>query len=193
MGIYLYDIENRLIEHGDVEDRLAWYIHGEAKEQTFIRLFGEQLNIITNPEKYTNPAAIDLYQPETRQLIDLKTANTPFFTSERNYGIPPRFAVTLNQIDVERYQNLYPDMTLYFWVDWIAIRYVSTSARYGNTEIIIDPLHGVWSISLQQVLTIIQNERPPLHPYGNRRNDQRGNARYSYVLDLRHPSFEQLL
>lgn len=189
----MYDIQNNEVNHGDVEDRLAWYVHGEAKEETFVQLFGHQLNVMINPEKQINPAAVDLIDPTNGLLIDLKTENTPFFTAEIMYNINPQFAVTLNQVDVQRYQQLYPNMKLFFWVEWIPVRYVSNNQRYADNVIKVEPMHGVWSISLEQVITIIENERPPLHPYGNRRNDQRGNARHSYVLDLRHPSFEQLL
>lgn len=189
----MYDIENNVINHGDVEDRLTWYIRGEQKEETFVQLFGQQLNVIINPEKYTNPAAIDLVDPNNNLLIDLKTENTPFFTAGIKYDIPAQFAVTLNQVDVQRYQRLYPNMILFFWVNWIPVRYVPDNQRYANNVIEVEPMHGIWSISLQEVLTIIQNERPPLHGYRNRQNDQRGNARHSYVLDLRHPYFHRLM
>lgn len=189
----IYDRNNNLIDLGDVEDRLVWYVHGEKKEESFVRLFQNQLNVIINPEKENNPMAIDLINPINNLLIDLKTANTPFFTSERNYGISPQFAVTLNEVDVRRYEQHYPNMTLYFWVDWIAVKYVSTNTRYANSSIEVDPMHGVWSISLQEVLAMIENEEVPLHGYRNRQNDQRGNAQESYVLDLRHPSFQRMI
>lgn len=189
----IYDINNNPINHGDVENRLVWYIHGERKEESFVRIFQNQLNVIINPEKEYNRMAIDLINPTTNLLIDLKTANTPFFTAERNYGISPQFAVTLNEIDVRRYQEYYPGMTIYFWVDWIAVKYVSPNQRYTSNSIEVEPMQGVWSISLQQVVTMIQNEEVPLHGYINRQNDQRGNAQESYVLDLRHPSFQRLV
>jgi len=184
----MYDINDNLITHKDVQDRLLWYVHGEEKEKIFVQLFQSQLGVTINPEKEHNPMAIDLINPTTNLLIDLKSANTPFFTSERKYNIPPQFAVTLNKKDVQRYQQNYPNMILYFWIDWIAVKYVSPS-----TNVRVDPMQGVWSVPLQAVLTMIENKQAPLHVYKDRQNDQRRNAKDSYILDIRHPSFQRVI
>ncbi|MDO4705225.1 MAG: hypothetical protein Q4A98_03305 [Comamonadaceae bacterium] len=67
-----------------------------------------------NPAKNMDKTAPDLIIDGA--ISDLKTQNTPFFTASR-YGLDPRFAVTFNRKDYERYKRIYPSIVIYFWID----------------------------------------------------------------------------
>src|SRR3989344_8017214 len=101
----------------DTEDKSWWLLHGAQLEERFVEVCCKHLHLSAaiNPVKITNPTAPDLVV--NGRLADLKTQNTPFFTAAR-YGLDPRFAVTFNRKDYERYKRFYPDIDIYYWVDW---------------------------------------------------------------------------
>ena len=89
----------------NTEDKNFWVDkYGEKNERNFINVsnnFGiKELQI--NPEKQSNPHVIDYCWRDS--LADLKTQTTPFFTAGR-YKVNPRFAVTFNRKDYERYNR----------------------------------------------------------------------------------------
>ncbi len=51
-------------------------------------------------------------------------------------------------------------------------------------------MEGIWRISFQKLIGL--SKKSPIHEYQQRINDQAGNARDSYVLDLRDSSFEKI-
>lgn len=112
-------------------------------------------------------------------LADLKTQNTPFFTAGR-YGLDPRFAITFNRKDYERYKKLYPEIVIYFWIDW-----TQTTWRESHVEY----LGGVFRLPFAQVATLIENGAPE-HQYIHRQRPGDRNAKSSFLLDIR--SFEEL-
>lgn len=179
----MYDINNQAISHGDLQNKGLWCSHGESKEYVFVKNYGQCLNLIINPEKQRNIYAPDLAYSSGNGLADLKTQNTPFFTAIK-YQYDPQYTVTFNRNDAERYRRESPDLDIYFWVDWIAVRYYkkSTNPRYGDTDITVSPMCGVWKVSFRDLYKIIENS--PLHQYQQRLNDNQGNARDSYLINL---------
>ena len=164
----------------DTEDKGWWCQHGVQLERAFVGLCKSHLMIdaMENPEKETNLFAPDLIVEGI--VSDLKVQNTPFFVSRR-YGLDPRRAVTFNRKDYERYKALYPDINIYFWVDW-----VQTESKYGH----VDYLAGIYRLPFADVARMIEAGAPE-HGYMHRRNDNQGNAKSSFLLDLN--KFECLL
>lgn len=163
----------------DPEDKGWWLLHGEALERQFVALCQKhlKLNAVINPAKATDPTAPDLIVEE--RLADLKTQNTPFFTAQR-HGIDPRFAVTFNRKDYERYRDLYPEIDIYFWIDWTQTEWNGRTVEY---------LGGIFRLPFAQVAQMIEAGAPE-HYYQRRQNDIAGNAKSSFVLDIRN--FEEL-
>ncbi|MGY1425632.1 hypothetical protein [Lysobacter sp. A289] len=164
----------------NTEDKGWWCHHGLQLEQAFVGLCNSHLKIpaMENPEKATNPYAPDLVVEGV--ISDLKVQNTPFFVSSR-YGLDPRRTVTFNRKDYERYTNLYPDINIYFWVDW-----TQTESKYGR----VDYLAGIYRLPFARVAGLIEGGAPE-HNYIHRMNDTQGNAKSSFLLDL--GQFETLL
>lgn len=188
----MYDVDGNVATHGDLQNKGAWCSHGERKENVFVRNYGHQLGLIINPEKATNRYAPDLADFISDKLSDLKTQNTPFFTSSR-YDYDPQYTVTFNKNDADRYRVDEPDLDIYFWVDWVAIEYSKKSnhPNYADTHVSVNPMNGVWKVSFKDLDTIIQGS--PLHEYQQRINDTQGNARDSYLIDLNDPRIQKLI
>ena len=171
-------IRNGFVGH-DTEDKNWWCHHGEILEETFVGICREKLgiDIAINPDKATNPYTYDLVFTDkngANRIADLKTQNTPFFTAAR-YGIDPRFAVTFNRKDYERYSNLYPSIVIFYWIDWKQLEW------RGNR---IDYLGGIYTLPFAEMKRQIESGRVPEHSYIFRRNDTAGNAKSSFVFDL---------
>lgn len=177
------------MKYGDVlhntEDKNWWQIHGVNLENKFVDVVCPKisLNAEINPEKEQDPTAPDLIV--NGRLADLKTQNTPFFTvsryskkvGEEKVPFDPSYAVTFNKKDCIRYRKLYPDIDIYFWVHW-------KETEYENNGISVLPISGVWYVNFQDLLHYIKEINAPLHKYRRRYNDQGGNAKESFVLDL---------
>ena len=148
-------------------NKQEWCEYGLKWEKFFVKhithLHG--LHAIMNPDKDENPYAPDLIV--NGQLADLKHQTTPFFTADN-----PQYTVTLNKKDRDRYERLYPDIVIYFWVIWTTLEWY---------DIVVQPLSGVWRTTLKDI------EFTDLHWYNERTKE---NAQSSYLLDLR--SFEKL-
>ena len=86
----------------------------------------------------------------------------------------PNFAVTLNKQDVMDCTIKYPECQIVFWVDWKATT---------NFGVSVARQQGVWFLSYEHMLDLVADS--PLHTYRNRVDDTKGNAKDSYVLDLR--------
>ena len=52
------------------------------------------------------------------RLADLKVQETPFFKAQDHYGIDPQYAVSFNGGDYVSYKKQYPEIDIYFWVNW---------------------------------------------------------------------------
>lgn len=162
----------------NTEDKNEWYKEGERLEVAFVEEIVPQLevNLIINPDKINDPSVIDLMDIDNKRFADLKTQNTPFFyakSKDKNYD--PRFTVTFNKKDYERYCELYPDCDIYWYVNWKQLSY---------NKISIEPLEGVWVAKFSNMAKKIENKEVYLHSYNHRVNDDQ-NAKESYLFDLR--------
>ncbi|WP_300667078.1 hypothetical protein [Fluviicola sp.] len=185
MAITLFDVNNKIIEHHDLQDKLRWCVDGETKEQAFVRRYGLELGYQMNPTKVTDPYAPDLLFTKDNLLTDLKSQHTPFFKSQSLYGIEPTYAVVFNVKDKERYIEHYPNIDILYYIEWVALK----ADIYGKS-FQVNPLVGVYRISFKNLLTILDDKK--IHKYQQRVGDTKGNARDSYVIDIRNPLFEQI-
>lgn len=157
----------------DTENRDHWYRYGEYLEGKFVTFCNSKTDLITeiNPQKTIDKTVPDLIV--NGRLSDLKTQNTPFFTASR-YGIDPQYAVTFNRKDYERYSKLYPDLDIYFWIEWQNISYNGLTVK---------PMRGIYYANFQFLKPIL--ESAPEHTYLRRQGDERRNALSSFVIDIR--------
>ncbi|SHK69075.1 hypothetical protein [Epilithonimonas mollis] len=182
----LFDNEGKKIEHHDLQDKSHWCKDGEKIEEAFVRLYGEQLNLAINPAKGYDPFAPDLINTLTGRLGDLKHQATPFFKARKLFGIDPTYAVVFNEKDKLRYEEKYPEITIYYWVNWLAVKY-----RTEWSEITVRPLQGVWKSEFRDFNKYLSTRL--LHYYQQRTDDTKGNAKGSFVCDIRNEAFEKLI
>lgn len=185
MAYKLFDVNGSQITHHNLQDKGVWCRDGATEEEVFVENYGEKLGLIVNPDKRINPYVPDLVNTKNDLLADLKTQNTPFFQAQTRFGFTPQYAVVFNEKDRLRYSNRYPEIEIYFWVDWQAVRFV------GNTEIKVQPMTGIWFIPFKKLDQVLQNS--PLHHYAQRRNDRQGNAKSSRVLSVQHTAFTKIV
>ncbi len=185
MAYQLYDVQGNTIARHDLQDKGVWCEMGAAKEDVFVRLYGARLGLIINPEKENNPFAPDLYNTVKQVRGDLKEQGTPFFQAGVRFGLDPQLTVVFNVKDKIRYEQLYPELEIYFWVDWQVVRFSN-----GNKDIKVQPLTGVWHIPFLALAKL--TESAPVHHYGQRIGDTMGNAKSSYVLHLGNPAFTRI-
>jgi len=147
----------------DLQDKSAWVKYGGALEKPFVEQAEiEGWRLAINPGKEANPYTHDLVA-----LIpsDLKTMDTQWKHSQKMFGIPPEYAVSINTKDFVRYERLYPNIIIILDVRWSGDRY---------------------TLTLDRVNKLINLGRAKKHYYKNRVDDENGNAQSSYVFDLRH-------
>lgn len=164
----------------NTEDKEWWTKHGSRKEEDFVRDICPRipLNAQINPKKINNPYLPDLIVDG--ELADLKYQTTPFFKAGVIYGIDPQFAVTFNHKDFNRYKEKYPEITVYYWINWESLE------KTIRREVFIVPyLFGVWKAPFNTIQDIITNGGVQSHEYQRRRGDKLGNAKDSYVFDVR--------
>jgi len=184
MAVIQYDKDNNILTYHDLQDKSRWCKEGESQEQSFVRRFSE-LGYDINPEKSKNPYAPDLIKKSTGLLADLKGQHSPFFKAEVLYGIEPTYAVVFNVKDKERYEQLYPNIEIVYYVDWVSVR-----ALIWDKEYKVTPHCGVYRTTFSDLLELLK--KSSIHSYQQRINDNKGNARDSYVLDIRNPIFQRL-
>ena len=114
------------------------------------------------------------------QVADLKCQQTPFFKARVLYNLDPQYVVTFNRKDYLRYRRLYPGITLYFWLDWQARKML-----IGQSAFAVAPLAVVWRAPFAQLAALIEQRIAPLHAYHRRQGDLQGNAKESYLVDVR--------
>jgi hypothetical protein len=164
--------------NSDTEDKDWWVQEGAKREILFVEQIAPKLGLIAeiNPEKQENPYAPDLIV--NGRLADLKSQTTPFYLSYM-YGVPSQYSATFNEKDYRRYKRFYPDLDIYFWLSWD--KSVATLNRIIH---VVRPVDDVWVANFQQIENSIQWGAAK-HEYANRKNDTNGNARSSYILDMR--------
>ncbi len=167
------------------EDKGWWVEAWKDAEVVFVDSVAPYLGL----EAQINPAkALDAYAPDLivgGSLADLKCQSTPFFRARDLFGLDPRFAVTFNRKDYERYSTRYPDIVVYWWVAW-----TTTEKRIGSRVYNVEPMRGVWRVPFPDLRVRVERGEAPLHPYRQRVGDTRGNALDSFLFDLN--TFEQL-
>ncbi|MCY9076962.1 cold shock domain-containing protein [Bacillus subtilis] len=184
-------IVNRSSSKFNPEDKTKWLDEGEMLENIFIQKIAPQFSkhsLIIHPMKEKFKWYIDLYDTENQGIADLKCQRTPFFTVGKiNSNLDPRFCVTFNKNDYEKYEKQYKEymhdnkFTIYWWVNWEKL-------HYKNIE--VSPLSGVWAVQFKTIAELIKNNKVFLHKYINRKGD-RINAQDSYIFDLR--TFKELI
>lgn len=158
----------------DTEKKSWWLSYGESLEQAFVGICTQKLNINAeiNPAKSEDPTAPDLLFEG--RIADLKVQNTPFFSAQ-TYGMDPRFTVTFNRKDYERYLNNYPDIGVIFWVNWTQLSWKNYS---------VEPFNQVYAASIQKIRSFVESGAAE-HSYIHRQNDELGNAKSSFLFDVR--------
>jgi hypothetical protein len=151
---------------------------GIKTEARFLQtLWKHGIDAIINPAKREDPTAHDL------SLIawpgDLKTVETPLFKAQALYDSDPQYTVTLNVRDVEEYDVYNPHIMLFFHLLWEK----ETEKVIGSTRYSVKPMQGVWMVWLP--MFHVFSEQMPVINYQRREDDQNGNAKNSYVFDVR--------
>jgi hypothetical protein len=170
-----YDQFGNIITPEDLQNKTLWCKEGQKIEEAFVEKYGTQLQVAINPQKVVNPYVPDLVNQQG--LADLKTQNTPFFKARKLYELNPSFAVVFNRKDYERYRDKYPNLDIYFWVEWHSVKF-----EMGSFVQEVEYVNGVWKIGFPELSQVIS--RSPEHFYKQRVNDTKGNAKSSFVLNI---------
>lgn len=185
MAYQQFDKDGNEINHANLQAKSIWCKDGENIEEAFVKKYGKRLDLSINPEKTENPFAPDLVYQED-QIADLKTQNTPFFKAKSLYGIDATYAVVFNRKDAIRYYRKYPDIIIYFWVEWHSVKF-----KMGSHTIEVAYINGVWKIPFRKLTGLLKEA--PVHQYQQRKDDKNGNAKSSFVLDIRNPHFNKVI
>jgi len=166
----------------DLNNKQAWCEeYGEKIERSFCvdRLYDLGLSGFINLEKKKNIYAHDMF---TVFPSDLKTVRTPFFKAWEKFEIDPQYAVTRNMKDMQRYKELYPNIVVVFDVLWdekICKKFIE-GVEYG-----VKPMHETYAGFIQDIRSEVVACGNKKVEYQGRVNDTGGNAKASYVFDVR--------
>jgi hypothetical protein len=180
----LFDVNGNLINPKDLQNRAVWYEHGVSKEEKFVKLYHERLDVIVNPGKETNPTLPDLLYKGN--LSDLKSQETPLFIAGK-YGVDPTYAVTFNLKDALDYGHFgkdYPKFTIFYWVQWIAVK----MEMYGKFYV-AKPLKGVWRVDFSRLEAL--RIKAPIHWYNQREKHTEQNPQQREILSQFEPRLRQ--
>lgn len=156
------------------EDKKEWCKSGAEFEIKFCETMQSLgFDIKINPEKNTNKYAPDLLF--SGRVSDLKHIDTPFFLSKKYSGIDSEFAVTFNEKDLLRYKRKYPEIIILFYVSF------KKSSMLGNC---CDEHVACYWEDLEEIEKMCDNSK--VVEYKNRINDTNGNAKKSFILDVRN-------
>lgn len=163
----------------NLEDKQAWCFAAESEERAFAvnRLFDLGLSGAVNVAKREDPYTHDLF---INFPADLKSVRTPLFMAHQMYGIDPQYAVTFNIKDGKRYSDLYPNIVVVFDVEWQTL-----SKEIAGTVYTVKPMkqtHAGFLDDIRRAIMLDGNKRIDYH---RRTEDTLGNARSSWVFDVR--------
>ena len=145
----------------DTEDKKSWCEAGSLAEKDFVATNKlEGWGISMNPTKHKDPYTHDFMGIVP---MDLKSIREPWRKSQELFGIPSKYAVSINKKDIVRYANLYPNIIVLLDVEWA----------------------GVYMLTMSRAKSLISNGKAKKHDYKNRRHDKQGNAKTSYIFDIR--------
>ena len=144
------------------QDKKAYVEWGGAQEHPFTQKNAVKgWRFAMNPEKAHNPYAHDLFACVP---IDLKTMDRQWDHSQRMFGIPSEWAVSINTKDFVKYARECENIIIVLDVRW---------------------LNAVYTITLDRARYLIGRRRAKRHFYKDRVDDEDGNAKDSFVFDLR--------
>jgi len=144
----------------DNQDKTAWCRAGEKAEADFLatrQITGVGLS--RNPAKQADPYAHDYIAVVP---VDLNTMRTPWRKSQELFGIPTEKAVSINQKDLRRYSELYPNIIIYLDVEYSG---------------------KLFSLTLDRARRLIETGRAHRHEYLERKDDAAGNAKVSFIFN----------
>ena len=145
------------------EDKKAWCSYGAELEKQFTsRMFDSSVGVVKNPAKTTDPYTHDLF---AMFPSDLKSIRTVFRTAHR-YGFDADYAITINEKDIRRYTEKYPNIVLLLDIDYPTYK-------------------GVRIATIYRLNKFIASGKAKRHEYMYRVDDSSGNAKASYIFDLR--------
>ena len=162
----------------DLNDKMAWCDAGAKAEREFTvgRLHDLGVASWINPAKRTDPYTHDLF---VSFPADVKTIRTPLFRAGDLWGIDPQYAITFNRKDYDRYKLLYPNIIVLFDVRWEDPLIKELGGRLYEVQ----PMHLTAAASLRQIEQGVRMGK--VIEYKGRVNDTAGNAKESYVFDVR--------
>jgi hypothetical protein len=163
----------------DTEDKSLWCERANDDELAFSvqRLFNLKIAGFINLNKLEDKYTHDLY---IQLQADLKSVRTPLFKSMELYGIDPQYAVTFNLKDGQRYRKLYPNIVVLFDVKWDL-----TEKEIGGWLYKVNPMHETYAGFLDDIVRAIKKSGNKKIEYQRRANDTAGNAKASWVFDVR--------
>lgn len=167
----------------DTEDKLAWCKqYGVKAELAFAagRMLDVGLATYVNPLKNRDVFTHDLF---TIFPSDLKTVRTPLFKAKELYGLDPQYTVTFNHKDAVRYRDIYPNIVVIFDVRWDE---ANCKKQIGSDHYQVHPMHVTYAGFLSDIRNAIKASGNKQIEYARRRDDSSGNAKASYVFDIRH-------
>jgi len=142
----------------DNEDKLSWCEYGEELEYAFL---DGDFPVTLNPEKESNKFTHDFF---IHLPCDLKSIMSQWKYSESMFGIPPEYAISINEKDLQRYRDLYPNLIMILDVAW----------------------SGVYLLPVFCAINLAKEGKAKRHEYKNRKNDKQGNTTASWIFDTRH-------
>lgn len=148
----------------DPNDKPAWCEEGRKLEDIFVqeRSFRD-VKLKINPDKSDD---VFTYDMRIEMPCDLKTITTPWMYSQDMFGIPPSYAISINRKDLRRYHALYPNIIIILDVQY---------PDYRATH---------WT-DMNRLELLVRSGKVQLHKYKYRGDDGSGNAKDSYIFDVR--------
>lgn len=166
------------------EDKQAWCEEfGPKTETDFCRwaFLTLDMPVAINPAKRTDPYTFDLLYDGNP--ADLKTVRRPFYRADALYKLDPQYTVTFNHKDGKRYRELYPDIKVIFDVLWgEGMKYQPTP---DSQPVTVEPMRLIAVGTLNEICEAIEGSGRHKHEYQARAFDQSGNAKESWLLDVR--------
>ncbi len=162
------------------EHKEAWCRAAESSEREFVtgRLFDLGIAGWINLEKKNNKYAHDL---NLNVRCDLKEITTPFFMAAELFGLEAQYAVSVNCKDMTRYRSIYPGIIVIFDVCWQD----NLKMERGSMTYTVNAMRQTHVGFLDDIRRAVQKAGNKKHEYKNRRGDTDGNAKDSWVFDVR--------
>jgi len=172
-----------IIDNTTTEDKSAYcQLASDIQEPEFVTFLNTlpftSYKAKINPNKKNNPYTHDLIV--NRFKSDLKTQDTPFFLANKLYNIDPQWAITYNHKDYINYKKNYTNKNIEMLLFFDLKR--KDEINYGIQTY---PMRAVFITKAAVIEKMIENNEIPLHEYKNRKDDLNGNAKNSYVIDVR--------